>query len=118
VSLDQLYGHQLESVAASVTGNFTEDHAGCAKVNPGNSCAVYVTYPEQSAGARGSLLTAALAAPLPATNTPAAAPPFRRLTRGVVLNGNNLVLAIRCQHLVPLRPGRLYFLSLVLVRGT
>src|ERR1035437_1929486 len=89
VSLTNYTDTQMESVAASVTGNFTEDHAGCVKVNPGDSCAVYVTYPpKQSADPRGSLaFTAALAAPLPATNTPATAPPFRRLTRGLVLNG-------------------------------
>ena len=118
VSLTNYTDTQLESVAASVTGNFTEDHAGCAKVNPGNSCAVYVTYPpKQSAGARGSLaFTAALAAPLPATNTPAAAPPFRRLTRGVVLNGTIWYWPFAASTWFLLGLAGLYFLSLVLVR--
>jgi hypothetical protein len=55
VSLTNYTDTQLESVAASVTGNFTEDHAGCAKVNPGNSCAVYVTYPPEAVGRRPRL---------------------------------------------------------------
>jgi hypothetical protein len=89
VSLTNYTDTQLESVTVTVTGNFTEDHAGCVKVDPGNSCAIYVTYPpRQTTDARGSLaFTGTLAASPPATNTGTAAPPFRRLTRGVVLNG-------------------------------
>jgi hypothetical protein len=118
VSLTNYTDTQMESVEASVTGNFTEDHAGCVKVNPGDSCAVYVTYPpKQSADARGSLaFTAALAAPLPATNTPAAAPPFRRLTRELVLNGTIWFWPFAPSTWFLLGLAGIYFLSLVLVR--
>ncbi|MCU1253680.1 MAG: hypothetical protein JWQ49_6709 [Edaphobacter sp.] len=91
---------QLESLAVTVTGNFTEDHSGCVKVKPGDSCVIYVTYPpKQSAAAEGSLaFSGTLAAtpappenaaketnPAPPKTSPSPAP---RLTRGVVLHGS------------------------------
>lgn len=107
---------QLESLAVTVTGNFTEDHSGCVNVKPGDSCVIYVTYPpKQSAAAQGSLaFSGTLAAtpagpkppetqtnqnpnpaekaaqgtnPAPPKASPSPAPLFRRLTRGVVLHG-------------------------------
>lgn len=106
---------ELEGLAVTVTGNFTEDHSGCVKVKPGDSCVIYVTYPpKQSADTQGSLalsgtLAATTAPKPPETQTnqnqnpsenaaggtkpasvktnPSSAPPFRRLTRGVVLHG-------------------------------
>lgn len=107
---------QLESLAVTVTGNFTEDHSGCVNVKPGDSCVIYVTYPpKQSAAAQGSLaFSGTLAAipvgpkppetqtnqnpnppeksaqgtnPAPPKTDPSPAPLFRRLTRGVVLHG-------------------------------
>lgn len=60
---------QLESLAVTVTGNFTEDHSGCNKVKPGDSCVICVTYPpKQSAAAQVSLAfsgTLATTAPKP-----------------------------------------------------
>ena len=95
---------QLESLAVTVTGNFTEDHSGCVNVKPGDSCVIYVAYPpKQSAAAQGSLaFSGTLAAtpagpkppetqtnqnPAPPKTNPSPAPVFLRLTRGVVLHG-------------------------------
>jgi hypothetical protein len=122
VSLTNYTDAQMESVSASVTGSFTEDHAGCVKVNPGDSCAIYVTYPpSQSADARGSLaFTGTLAESIPAMNGPSAAPPFRRLTRGFVLNGTisagRRYWRFDASTWFLLGLSGSYFLSLVLVR--
>ena len=88
---------QLESVTVTVNGNFTEDHAGCVKIDPGKSCSIFVTYPpRQSGDAKGVLALTGTIAPAVATTensgkTEAACPaaPFRRLTTGVVLNGRS-----------------------------
>lgn len=62
---------QLESLAVTVTGNFTEDHSGCVNVKPGDSCFIYVTYPpKQSAAAQGSLAFSGTLAATPAGPKP------------------------------------------------
>ena len=108
VSLTNYTDTQLESVAASVTGNFTEDHAGCAKVNPGNSCAVYVTYPPEAVGRRPRLagIYSGFGRSTRSDQYARSGASLSQADEGSCAERNNLVLAIRCQHLVPLRPGR------------
>ena len=87
----------LESVSVSVDGNFTEDHAGCVKIDPGKKCTIFVAYPPKESGdANGALAFTGTIAPAAAKTknsgkikTASATPPFRRLTRGVVLNGTS-----------------------------